>query len=106
MYACEAPYPVVRSIFDGGLDTMLILDCNRIFDTLHLIGVSSTLYYYLISNYAYPSAIFTQNLWYVGTIKLRTKTFTLYLGRWRYQGDYGKQTHLLECIERCINTYF
>lgn len=41
------------------------LTLHRILATLHLIAVSSALYYWLISNYANPEALATQNIWYV-----------------------------------------
>lgn len=38
---------------------------DRACDTLHLIAIAHNMYYYLVSNYAYPAALLTQDLRYV-----------------------------------------
>lgn len=39
----------------------------RVCDTFHLAAICGALYFYLITNYANPAAIFEQELWFVFT---------------------------------------
>ncbi|KAI0083107.1 hypothetical protein BDY19DRAFT_1061100, partial [Irpex rosettiformis] len=50
-------------------DAVLVL---WLFASIHLVAVSSVLYYYLITNYANPPAFATQNLWAATTYYIIT----------------------------------
>ena len=50
----------------------------RFLGTLHFITVTSVLYYYLVSNYANPAALATQDLWYVMRISMISEGRVIY----------------------------